>query len=553
MSEVTNHVPCGWVEASLGDIALPTRPRVSPSEQPEARFVGMEHVEAHTMRIIDTVPAGSMKSSCVSFREGDVLYGRLRPYLNKVVRPDFDGLCSAEFIVFPGQEHLDNRFLQYRLNAWDFVQFASRLNAGDRPRVDYDQIAPYPVLLPPLNEQSRIVAEIDKQFSRLDAGVAALRRVEANLKRYKAAVLKAACTGALTADWRAAHPDVEPASKLLDRILKQRRRRWEEAELAKLTAKGKPPKDGKWKAKYKEPTGPATATSATLNRLPSPWVHATIDQLTENHDGRRIPVKAKDRADRQGQYPYYGASGVIDYVDDYLFDGDYLLIAEDGANLLARSTPIAFKASGQFWVNNHAHVMTLLAGMPLEYLEAFLNGYDLRFSRNWLKTQRQADPSGRFGSRYSIVRLSRWHRLKNRSAILRRSRFKLFSKSIAQQLMRPTVLSVGDTRSDRLRQSILKDAFEGKLVEQDPTRPACVAAWFVVRLRAGVQGRQHLHRPNRGCRGTLVCTRRRTRRRLDAEAPAGTIGALGGTSIGGGCGGAGEVAEDRAWPKVAEA
>ena len=401
-----------------------------------------------------------------------MLYGRLRPYLNKVVRPDFDGLCSAEFIVFPGQEHLDNRFLQYRLNAWDFVQFASRLNAGDRPRVDYDQIAPYPVLLPPLNEQSRIVAEIDKQFSRLDAGVAALRRVEANLKRYKAAVLKAACTGALTADWRAAHPDVEPASKLLDRILKQRRRRWEEAELAKLTAKGKPPKDGKWKAKYKEPTGPATATSATLNRLPSPWVHATIDQLTENHDGRRIPVKAKDRADRQGQYPYYGASGVIDYVDDYLFDGDYLLIAEDGANLLARSTPIAFKASGQFWVNNHAHVMTLLAGMPLEYLEAFLNGYDLRFSVTGTAQPKLTQAS----LNRIIVPMPPLDEQREIVAEVRRL------LSIAQQVHEQC--SACHTRSDRLRQSILKDAFEGKLVEQDPTdlpasRPG---SWFVYAL-----------------------------------------------------------------------
>ncbi len=113
--------------------------------------------------------------------------------------------------------------------------------------------------LPPRKQQKRIVAEIEKQFSRLDEAVANLKRVKANLKRYKAAVLKAAVEGKLTEEWRKAHPDVEPASKLLDRILAERRAKWEEAELAKMEAKGKAPKNDKWKAKYKEPTAPDTA------------------------------------------------------------------------------------------------------------------------------------------------------------------------------------------------------------------------------------------------------------------------------------------------------
>ncbi len=112
-------------------------------------------------------------------------------------------------------------------------------------------------------------------------------------------------------------------------------------------------------------------------RLPKGWCLAPFERLTENHDGRRVPVKASERAQRQGLYPYYGASGIIDQVDEYLFDGDYLLIAEDGANLLSRSTPIAFQAHGKFWVNNHAHVTKPLFDAPLGYLEAFLNSIDL--------------------------------------------------------------------------------------------------------------------------------------------------------------------------------
>ena len=86
------------------------------------------------------------------------------------------------------------------------------------------------------------------------------------------------------------------------------------------------------------------------------WHTALLGDLTVNHDGKRKPVKESDR--RPGPYPYYGASGIVDYVDGYLFDGDYLLIAEDGENLRTRQTPIAFMARGKSWVNNHAHIVT---------------------------------------------------------------------------------------------------------------------------------------------------------------------------------------------------
>lgn len=86
------------------------------------------------------------------------------------------------------------------------------------------------------------------------------------------------------------------------------------------------------------------------------WDLTTFGQASVNHDARRIPVKKSDR--HWGPYPYYGASGVVDHVDGYLFDGEYLLVAEDGENLNTRSTPVAFLADGKFWVNNHAHIIT---------------------------------------------------------------------------------------------------------------------------------------------------------------------------------------------------
>jgi type I restriction enzyme S subunit len=112
-------------------------------------------------------------------------------------------------------------------------------------------------------------------------------------------------------------------------------------------------------------------------KLPNEWRKEPLPSLVTNHDGTRIPVKAADRAKRRGSYPYYGASGVIDHIDEYLFDGEYLLIAEDGANLLSRSTPIAFTATGRFWVNNHAHIVQPREGISIRYLEYFLNTINL--------------------------------------------------------------------------------------------------------------------------------------------------------------------------------
>jgi type I restriction enzyme S subunit len=130
--------------------------------------------------------------------------------------------------------------------------------------------------LAPLNEQHRIVTEIEKQFSRLDETVSALKRIQANLKRYKASVLKSAVEGKLTAAWREQHPALESAQQLLERILKERRAHWEAAELAKMQANGKPPKDNQWKLKYKEPVKPDISN---LPELPAGWMWTISDQL----------------------------------------------------------------------------------------------------------------------------------------------------------------------------------------------------------------------------------------------------------------------------------
>ena len=108
------------------------------------------------------------------------------------------------------------------------------------------------------------------------------------------------------------------------------------------------------------------------------WPVLPFGELATNADGRRKPVKSSDRDHIKGDYPYYGASGIIDYIDSYLFDEPALLIGEDGANLLSRSTPIAFLASGKYWVNNHAHVVLDNGRSSLRFLATHLNMRSLR-------------------------------------------------------------------------------------------------------------------------------------------------------------------------------
>jgi len=111
---------------------------------------------------------------------------------------------------------------------------------------------------------------------------------------------------------------------------------------------------------------------------PRGWGIEPFGDICENQDAQRIPVKSSDRDGWQGAFPYYGASGIIDWVDDYIYEGERLLIGEDGANLLARATPVAYIAQGKYWVNNHAHVVAYSGRANLRFLEFFIEQTDLK-------------------------------------------------------------------------------------------------------------------------------------------------------------------------------
>ncbi|MGH9197142.1 MAG: restriction endonuclease subunit S, partial [Acidimicrobiia bacterium] len=169
---------------------------------------------------------------------------------------------------------LDLKYLLYV-----FRRFAEELDAKGTgttfKAVSGKVVREFLIPIAPSSEQTRIADALDELFSDLDAGVAALERVRENLKLYRASVLKAAVEGALTAEWRQQHPHTEPASELLKRMLAERRRRWEEDQLAKFKTKDQePPKN--WKAKYKEPVAPDTTD---FPPLPEGWCWVRIEQL----------------------------------------------------------------------------------------------------------------------------------------------------------------------------------------------------------------------------------------------------------------------------------
>ena len=184
--------------------------------------------------------------------------------------------CFPDSVVgfLPDDDHVSARYVEYYMRT--LQQTLERIApATAQKNLNLATLREVPIAIPGRKTQQDIVDKLDELFSDLDAGVAALKRARANLRRYRASVLKSAVEGRLTAAWRSANPGVEPATELLARILRERRQRWEQQQLATYESKGKkPPKN--WQSKYKEPAAPDTAN---LPQLPNGWCWATVEQL----------------------------------------------------------------------------------------------------------------------------------------------------------------------------------------------------------------------------------------------------------------------------------
>jgi type I restriction enzyme S subunit len=251
----------------------------------EVNFVPMRALETEGGGVVrpEMRPYGAVKKGYKSFLSGDVIMAKITPCMENgkmaVVPKLRGGVCfgSTEFHVIRPEYGIEPRWIANFLLQHEVRRAALRQMAGGvgQMRVPAAFLEATRMPVPPANEQIHISDAIDELFSDLDAGVAALERVREKLKLYRASILKAAVEGAVTAEWRAQHPHTEPASELLQRILVERRRRWEEDQLARFKAKGQEPPQN-WMAKYKEP---AAFDTTSLPPLPERWSWCSGDTL----------------------------------------------------------------------------------------------------------------------------------------------------------------------------------------------------------------------------------------------------------------------------------
>lgn len=201
--------------------------------------------------------------------------------------------------------------------------------------------------------------------------------------------------------------------------------------------------------------------------IPETWTWARFGAITFNRDSERIPLSVAERTHLAKYYDYYGASGIIDKVDKYLFDKPLMLLGEDGANLLNRSTPIAFIAKGKYWVNNHAHVIDMSAELCMKFVTAYINSISLA-----KYVTGTAQPKMNQAKMNSI-----WVPLppleEQKRIVAKIEELMPFVEQYAKASTRLNTLNA--SFPDQMKKSILQQAVMGKLVPQDPTdEPASV-------------------------------------------------------------------------------
>lgn len=280
-----------------------------------------------------------------------------------IIPEELEGaIITNDFLAFDiNEDEVEREFFNVFLQSPVFLEACIKASRGNtnRKRVDEDFFLNYEVNLPPLSDQHDLIKQINEGRSKLALAQHEITHQQAILAKLKQAILQEAIQGKLTADWRAVHPDVEPASQLLQRI---------QAEKARLIA-----------AKKLRPEKPLPKiTPAEIPfEIPKGWEWCPLAAVMILRDGERNPISKAERERRGKGFPYYGASGAIDEIDGFTHDGEFLLVGEDGSNLRLRSTPIAFGASGKIWVNNHAHVLEFTEPVLQEFVAYRLNGMDI--------------------------------------------------------------------------------------------------------------------------------------------------------------------------------
>ena len=395
---------------------------------------------------------------------GDVLMNIVGPPLGKVsIVPDHipETNINQAIVVFRVGPKLLSKYLAFSLLTNSVL---GRLTAKAKATAGQSNIgvgmcrSQLPLPLAPLAEQSRIVAEIEKQFTRLDAGVAALKRVQANLKRYRAAVLKAACEGRLVPTEAELRKDegrrmndetkrAKPGGSTSSSIPHTPSFESGEALLARILTERRQNCQGR--GKYKEPLLP---DSDYLGPVPDGWAVGSISQIAECLDGRRVPINKGERLKRLGDIPYYGANGRVGWIDNHLFDETLVLVVED-ETFVGRTLPFSYLIHGKSWVNNHAHILRATSAVQPAYLNYALAYYPFTARTTGSTGRRKLTQQALMTAPFALPPLAEQTRIV--AEVERRL-------SVVEEL--EAVVSANLQRATRLRQSILQKAFTGELV-----------------------------------------------------------------------------------------
>jgi type I restriction enzyme S subunit len=496
-----NGLPGGWSTATIGELLDIVRGVTFPSAakkfHPQLNHIACLRT-ANVQREVEWddlwfIPEEYVKREEQVVKSSDILISTANSYelVGKVARVKhmpFTATLGAFISLLRGPHLLDSDYVYCFLSSYE-TQSRIREMASTTTNisnVSTKKLETLTLKIPPLPEQRRIVGAIEEQFSRLDAGVSALERVRANLRRYRTAVLKAAVEGRLTEAWREENPGVEPAQELLERILKERRERWERDQLAAYEKKGKkPPKN--WRSKYKEPAGPDTEN---LPELPEGWCWISVEQLLIQQMVNGISIKGSD--DPPG-VPALRLSAMSDRGFDYT-DHRYIPIDEKMAESLAVREGDFFVSRG----NGSLHLVGrgTLAQNPVERivfpdtmirlrssnlpdLRSFLS---VAWSSRLLRTQIEKAARTTAGI-YKISQRDIGNFAVSLPPLEEQKEIVLEVErrmSVLQEV--ETEVEANLKRTSRLRQSILKRAFEGKLVPQDPSEEP--ASELLERIRA---------------------------------------------------------------------
>jgi type I restriction enzyme, S subunit len=496
-------LPTSWSYATLGDVCLDpqygwTTSASTGGDLPLVRTTDISSgsIKWQHVPYCDIVPPNVNR---YLLNDGDILISRAGSVGKSfLIRKPKRSVFASYLIRF--RPLIDERYVNYFLHTnFYWAQISESTSGIAIPNVNANKLRRVELPVAPIAEQRRIADKIDELFSELDAGVASLKRARALLKKYRQAVLKSAVTGELTRDWRERRRGQieESGADLLQRILKARREAWEAAELNKLRVNGTRPKDDRWKQKYKEPQPPDTTD---LPNLPEGWVWATVHQLCEATRPISYGV-LQPGADVSNEVPLVR---VGDLADGHIAVGALKRISSDIADEYRRTTlrggEVLLTVVGS--IGRTAVVPPSLAGASIARAVAMLPVSRLIRS-SWVEFWLRFEPN-----RQRLETSA--HEVARKTLNLEDVRdFAMPIPSIVEQdriieeiedLESVRDASEGSTNTiarlaSSLRQSILKAAFTGRLVPQDPNdEPASV---LLGRIRAE---RAASPRPARGRR-----------------------------------------------------